>query len=155
MPYKFPCTVDAVLGDFQNFTSAEAEAAAIHLDSSWNDTPSVYLVSNDPEVGPPIRRLRSRNIKHTVSVSFSIDNYWYNKMWIPFIKLLHGGIDHFLFPEITYNKKATEGQTDIKWRPAFFQINGGSAFSIKRQDNYTYTISATVVWIEEDAINAY
>jgi len=155
MPYKFPCTVDAVAADFQSFTSAEAEAATIHLDSSWNDTPSIYLVSNEPEVGPPIRRLRSRNIKHTVTISFAIDNYWYNKMWLPFIKLLHGGIDPFLFPEITYNRSAAEGQTDLKWRPAFFQMNGGSAFSIKRQDNYTYTISATVVWIEEDAINAY
>lgn len=155
MPYKFPCTVDAVKAILSTLTDDEAKAAAVHIDSSWNDSPLVNLVSNSPEVGMPMRRLRSRNIKHTTNISFSIDNYWYNKLWLAFIRALHGGVDHMMFPELTYNRAVDSGAEDIRWRPAVFSMENGTAYSIKRQDNYTYTISATVIWIEEDAIDAY
>lgn len=157
---RFPYNIDAVKAVtgintdtiiINNHTYSLADAV-IYLDSSWTDTPSIDLVTNKPEVGPPIRRLRSYNVLHTMPISFDIDNFWYNRLWLPFIYALHGGIDKFLFPEITYNKDALAGSTDINLVEAWFDVSNGSPFNVKRKDNYTYVVSATVCWISEDKI---
>lgn len=132
-----------------------AEDGVIALETTWTDTPSLYMVSNNPEVGPPIRRLRSTNVKHTIPISFIIDNFWYNKLWLAFIRALHGGIEPFLFPEITYNKIADGGASDVHEVVAHFSMENGTAFTVKRHDKYTYLVSATVIWTEEDGINAH
>lgn len=152
---RFPYNADAVKAIATDVTDAQAAEGVIALESTWTDTPSLFMLSNDPEVGPPIRRLRSTNIKHTMPISFIINNFWYNKLWLPFIRALHGGISPFLFPEITYNRNVSGGQSDIKEITAWFSMDNGSPFSIKRQDNYNYIISASIYWIEEDGINAH
>ena len=151
---KFPYNVNAVKAIIGNSYSDDfAAQGVIAIDSTWTDSPSIDMIENSPEVGPPIRRLRSTNIKHTVTISFIISNYWYNLLWLPFVKGLHG-IKHFWFPNITYNRAAQGGSTDIEEVEAWFSLSGGQPFTVKRQDNYNYTISANIVWVEEDGLNA-
>ena len=151
---RFPYNVEAVKAIIGNTYSDDfARQGVIAIDSSWTDSPSIDMIENNPEVGPPIRRLRSTNVKHSLPISFMISNYWYNKLWLPFIRDLHG-INHFLFPNITYNRIATQGSTDIEEVEAWFNLNGGQPFTVKRQDKYTYLVSANIVWVEEDGLNA-
>lgn len=151
---RFPYDVAAVKAVIGNTYSDDyAKQGIIAIDSTWTDSPSIDVIENNPEVGPPIRRLRSTNVKHTIPISFTISNFWYNLLWLPFVRGLHG-INHFWFPNITYNRAANEGSTDIEEVEAWFSLNGGQPFTVKRQDNYNYVVSATIVWVEEDGLNA-
>ena len=149
--YTFPYNAEAV----SEITGLDlhdvlCENGRIFLDTSWNDNFSLDMVSNSPEVGAPIRRLRSTNVKHTVTITFSISNYWYNRLWLPFVYALHGGIDTFLFPNLTYNSEVW-GMTDagdIKLVSAWFDMSNGRPYSVKRRDRNHYTVSATVCYLD-------
>jgi len=109
--------------------------STLKINTDWNESIGLDMIVNQPEVGAPIRRLRSRRTKHTVTFSFTLSLYEYNTVFKPFIVNIKGGADAFNFPDLTANTTNTVEA---------YITNAATPYTIKRQDNYTYTISMTI-----------
>lgn len=116
----------------------QTELANIFVNADWNDTPSVHMVSNDPEVGNPIRRLRSYNVKHTISCSVTLTYTEFTTFRNFVLRKLHGGIDPFIFRSFI----------DDHEYPTTFVMENGTPFTSKRDGMYNYSVSFTLSYIE-------
>lgn len=116
----------------------EAELPGMHINSDWSHSISLSIISNDPEVGNPIRRLRSGNVKHILSCSMTLD-YAEFQVFSNFInRKLHGGLDPFLFRSFL----------DGKSYESVLVIDGDAPFTSKRNSDTDYTVSFTISYIE-------
>jgi len=107
----------------------------LKINSDWSDSLKTWIVKGKPEVGPPISRARSRNIEHTLLVSVDMSYSEYNTVFVPFVQDTMGGIKSFKFTSpldsITYDA----------------YLGGDSnLYTIKRCDNYSYTVTCTIVY---------
>ena len=121
-----------------NWQNELPESEGLFINSDWTDNPTVSIVSNDPEVGNPIRRLRSYNIKHTLSCSMTVDREQFNKFSNFVLRKLHGGIDPFVFKSFLDGYDYT----------AALKVDNGAPFTCKRQDAYQFNVRFTIVYIE-------
>lgn len=113
------------------------------LSTSWGMTPVVNLIESKPDVGPSIRRMRSRTGLNRLSatIDMAIDDY--KSIFVPFIKgTLNGGMDWFLFVDIT---TGIEYQTRLSY-------SGNSFYSVKRKDDHHFKVNLTFELLEVGAV---
>lgn len=114
------------------------ELPGIYVDSDWSDNPSLSMVSNDPEVGNPIRRLRSYNVKHTISCNMTLSYPEFQLFYVFAMRKLHGGIDPFIFRSFVDSKEYT----------TYFVMDNGQPFTYQRNGMYDYKVSFTIMYVE-------
>ena len=106
------------------------------LNTDWTDTPSVSMVENKPEIGPPIRRMRSYNEKHVLSCSVDMTYSQMNTDLPTFIYNLKGGILPFNFTSpvdgVTYE--------------AYLEGSNGQFYTKKRKNVSLYTVSFKIAY---------
>lgn len=125
----------------------ETWPAKFLLNSDWTDTPSVALIEHEPEVGLPIRRLRSANIKHTLSASFVLNFDEFNDEFLPFMHDISNGLDSFYFVSPVDGKNAKVTGLPLVVHTAKLKAEGGQFYTIKRQSNQLYIVSVTFEYV--------
>jgi len=106
------------------------------LNTDWSLATSVAVVENSPEVGPSIRRVRSHNVKYTLTCTVDM-NYSGISVTLPaFLYSLNGGNDAFLFTS----------PTDGTEHEAWLEGSKGQYYSVKRRDAYTYVVSFKIAY---------
>lgn len=117
----------------------ETELNGLHINTDWSNTSKMDIIENKPELGNPIRRLRSRNVKQTLTCSMLLDYNQFNNIFKPFVyQKLHGGLDSFYF------KSFIDGINHI----THLVITNGSPFKLKRQNNNSYMVNFVLEYIE-------
>lgn len=106
--------------------------STLYLNSDWSDNPQISIVQNKPEVGPPISRARSHNIEHVLTATVDMSYAEYTTVFIPFLQSINGGLQPFRF----------RSPLDSLYYDAY--LGGSTPYTIKRRDNYSYTIGLTI-----------
>lgn len=114
-----------------------AHTCSFYLNSDWNDTPTMAIIENVPEMGQPIRRFRSPNVKHTISATVIMSYEEYNRGFLQFIQNINGGVDPFYF----------KSPVDSIYHKTTLSLSDGGCYSIKRNDNYSYAITLSFNYV--------
>lgn len=111
--------------------------SSLQIDTDWSDATSVAIISNEPEVGLPIRRLRSHSVKHVLTANATLSYYELNNIFKPFIKQIGHGLLPFSY---------TSPVDSITYHNTSLDVSSGLPYTLKRKDNTTYIVSFKLIY---------
>lgn len=114
------------------------------LNADWTYAPRAMLAVSQPEVGPPIVRLRSRSTLDVLSCSITLPHSEFKSRFVDFVNnTLHGGVDWFMFPNPI---------TGTRMRGRLVP-NNGTLYNYKRAgDAFLGTVSFSVQFLNIEAV---